>query len=53
MCECIIEGSVAISDSVDVNMNHIEKILKEHNELVKHQNIILSGILDELRREKS
>ena len=55
MCEAIIEGSVSISDSVDVDVNGLEKALREHNELTRHQNTILSGILDELvliRREK-
>lgn len=48
--ECIIDGTVDVTGFRDV-----EKLLKEHNELIKHQNTILSGILDELiliRREK-
>lgn len=45
--ECIIDGVVDVRD--------FSKLIKEHNELIKHQNTILSGILDELiliRREK-
>lgn len=47
MSECIIDGSVEV--------NGLKKALDEHNQLIKHQNTILSGILDELiliRREK-
>jgi len=47
MSECFIDGSVEV--------NGLKKSLEEHNRLLKHQNTILSGILDELiliRREK-
>lgn len=47
MSEVIIDGSVEVL--------YLKKALEEHNKLLKHQNTILSGILDELiliRREK-
>lgn len=47
MSECIIDGTVEVTG--------LKKALEEHNQLLKHQNTILSGILDELtliRREK-
>lgn len=47
MSECFIDGNVEV--------NGLKKALEEHNRLLKHQNTILSGILDELiliRREK-
>ena len=50
MCECIVEGKVDanIEGKVDVSNDKLVKVVKEHNELIKHQNTILSGILNEM-----
>lgn len=44
--ECIIDGMV--------DVRGFEKLIKEHNDLIRHQNTILSEILDEmvLRRKQ-
>ena len=50
MCECIVEGKVDadIEGKVDVSNDKLVKVLKEQNDLIRHQNTILSGILNEM-----
>lgn len=43
MTECLIEGSVSVTNK------ELMEAIKEHNALVKHQNTILSKLVDVLK----
>lgn len=51
MCERVIEGSVdaTIEGNVDVSDRKMAELLKEQNALLRHQNTVLSGILDVMK----
>ena len=43
MCERVIEGNIDVSD------RKIAKLLEKQNELLKHQNTILSSLVDVIK----